>query len=202
MRPWAVCIAAVFAAGCSPNPICSPKREHCPVIIETHAHWTKPPATLAPDEIVVEAVLASSRVVGTHSPSTEYATSIFGEYQRACTLIRPVAVHHFFVRSVVQGVFEHAAFAMTEQPGGCGLDESSLQLGHLTPPGGDTPGYLVIRPTETPPEVVKSIPYTGPFNGPDNGKPLPVMTWRNEGEPLPCSSPQMAASCASPAARR
>lgn len=196
MSHWLVCITAMLAAGCSPNPICNPAVVSCPVMIEKHAYWTKPPAEVAPDEVVVEASLVSTRVVGTHSPSTEYATSIFGEYERTCSMIRPVAVHVFRVRSVVQGVFEHAAFVMTEQPGGCSLDESSIRLGHLTPPAGDAPAYLVIRPTKIPPELADDIPHTGPFNGPENDKPLPVMTWRGDDEPMRCSSPEMAADCA------
>jgi hypothetical protein len=199
MTRWLVCISAVWASGCSPDPICNPNPMHCPVIIETHAYWTKPPATLSPGEVVVEASLVSTRVVGTHSPSTEYAASIFGEHERACTLIRPVAVHVFHVRKVVQGVFEHADFVITEQPGGCSLDESSIRLGHLTPPVGDKPSYLVIRPTTTPPEVAEDIPY--PSYGPGKDKSLPVMTWRVEDEPTLCSSPEMAARCTAPAAR-
>jgi hypothetical protein len=198
MGRWLVCIAAVFAMGCSPDPVCNPNPMTCPVVIDTNAYWTKPPATLGSGEAVVEASLVSTVVIGTHSSSTEYARSIFGEHERTCTLIRPVAVHVFRVRKVVQGAFEHADFVMTQQPGGCGLHESSIRLDHLTAPVGDKPAYLVIRPTTTPPEVAKEIPY--PSFGPETDKPLPLMTWRNEDEPTLCSS-EMAADCVWPAAR-
>jgi hypothetical protein len=112
-------------------------------------------------------------------------------------LVRPIAVHVFHVRKVVRGVFAHADFVMTEQPGGCGLDESSIRLGHLTPPVGDKPFYLVIRPTATPAEVATDIPY--PSFGPEKGKPLPVMTWRSESEPALCSSSGKNTGCVSPA---
>ncbi|HEV7691189.1 MAG TPA: hypothetical protein VGO52_10215 [Hyphomonadaceae bacterium] len=199
---WLACIAAILMAGCSPaDPVCKPKYLHCGTIIDVQTYWTKLPTTLAPDEVVVEASLVSTSVIGTHAASTEYANSIFGEHQRACTLIRPIAVHVFHVRKVVQGAFEPGAFVMTEQPGGCNNEESSIRLGELSPPAGDAPAFLVIRPTPTPPEIAQYIPWTGPFNGPENDKPLPVMTWRNVEEARMCSSPQGPIICASPAAR-
>jgi hypothetical protein len=172
-----VWIAPMLALGCSAEVVCNPNPAYCPVVVEIDAYWAKPPEELGPGEIVVEASIVSTEVVRTHSSSTEYASSIFGEHERACTLIRPVAVHVFHVRKVVRGVFPHTGFVMTEQPGGCGLDESSIRLGRLTPPVGDKPSYLVIRPTTTPPGVEKNIPF--PSFGPKQDKPLPVMTWRD-----------------------
>ena len=157
MIRWSIAVA-LSAAACAPASepgsaeiLCRPVVETCPVQIEYNDYWREPPARLAPNEIVVEAVAVGGSAATRRFLSSESS----GERERPCTQVEPVVVQRFRVTRVVSGEFRDPEFILLLSPRSCSGD--FVALGLTQPPPDGEPAYLVVRPVDPPEGIHPTI---------------------------------------------
>ncbi len=171
--------------------LCPRVEERCPVIIETSDYWIEPPAKLAADESVVEAVHMGGYATTTRSASSTWVPGPSQEEQEvACIAVRPIAVHRFRVTRVVGGPITSPEFILFKRGLGCDSDAVGFSFGGLPPPPSPPrpkTSYLVVRPAETPEGYERTF---GLRPSADGGSlvefEVSVMRHRSHGSSLPC----------------